>query len=226
MDTDKIRLREVSMSSLKMDIRIRQQVTKSLLARFASCNQGDWRQDVAFEVAFCFKIGFGVSAKDSAADMWLDRSGKQQHDLQERIRSFLKRPITARDPLVDSIFANGLFADVGAVHNHAMYPKHAVLQTIEAECQREIDDMSKVFQSRTAYAILMLRFALPPLIRAQHDLGRAASTAAELVRELLDDTAYGPNDLHTLYVKMDWATILSDMGEYTKAIDIERRVAT
>jgi tetratricopeptide (TPR) repeat protein len=208
-----------------MDFRIRQQVAKSLIARFSGHGQGYWRQEVAFEVAFCLKIGFGVSVNDIEANMWLRRSGKQQNDLQERIRSLLTRPIVTRTPLVDSLFANGLFTDVGILHYHAVNPKHAVLKKVEAECVREITDMSKVFQSGTAYAILMLLLALPPLIRAQHDLSRAVSTAEKLIHELSDDIAYGPNDFHTLHVKTDLAAILGDMGKYTEAIDIERKVA-
>lgn len=92
-------------------------------------------------------------------------------------------------PLVESIFATGHFADVGAVQYHSLDPKHAVLELIEQECKREIADMQKSFPSRTSYALLYLRYALVPLVRARHDFNRAISMAISLIHDLSNDPA-------------------------------------
>jgi hypothetical protein len=75
--------------------------------------QIDFRNKAAFELSFCFKIGFGIEANEERSLHWLDESSSGPLELQKTLE-ILKSWKASKfsNDLVDSLFTDGYLRGV------------------------------------------------------------------------------------------------------------------
>ena len=65
-----------------VDYRVRTQVRKYLEINHSKHQNQPFATNVAFQLAFCCHVGFGVKSNDNTCCVWLDKSDKQPDDLK------------------------------------------------------------------------------------------------------------------------------------------------
>ena len=76
---------------LGADFRVRELVAECLELKASNSSCAPCKQAAAFELAFCYKIGFGVPLDDNKSQSSLKRSGRYPKELEaemSNIRSF------------------------------------------------------------------------------------------------------------------------------------------
>jgi hypothetical protein len=64
------------------DYRVRRQIRDSIENSYFRNQHKPLAADIAFQIAFCYKIGFGVKSDDNECHKWLEKSNKQLDDLK------------------------------------------------------------------------------------------------------------------------------------------------
>jgi hypothetical protein len=64
------------------DYRVRIQIRQSLENSYLNNINQPFATNIAFQVAFCYQIGFGVPSNDVQRCLWLERSLRKQDDLK------------------------------------------------------------------------------------------------------------------------------------------------
>ena len=94
---------------------------------------------IAFQLAFCYQIGFGVKSDDNTCQMWLKKGAKQLDDLKTE-----KAAVQPARWKMGGIPGYDGFVPVDLIHEYRTQGLRAVDQARE-ECERAIDDMAPVF---------------------------------------------------------------------------------
>ena len=66
---------------ISVDYRVRTQVRECLEINYSKNQNQPFAAHIAFQLAFCYHVGFGVKSNDNTCHVWLDRSNKQPEDL-------------------------------------------------------------------------------------------------------------------------------------------------
>jgi hypothetical protein len=64
------------------DYRVRIQIRDELEKKYIRNQNQPSAAHIAFQLAFCYQIGFGVKSDDNASSIWLEKSNKQSEDLE------------------------------------------------------------------------------------------------------------------------------------------------
>ena len=69
---------------MRFDYRVRTQIRECLEINYSLAkNQNQpFAAHIAFQLAFCYHVGFGVGSNGDVCRVWLDKSGKQPDDLK------------------------------------------------------------------------------------------------------------------------------------------------
>ena len=121
---------------MKADYRVRTQIRECLEINFLKHQSQPFAAHIAFQLAFCYQIGFGVKSNDDTCHMWLGKSAKQPDDLRS------EREVV--QPARSKMGGYDEFVSVNLIHEYRTQGLKTLGQARE-ECERVIDDMAPVF---------------------------------------------------------------------------------
>ena len=121
------------------DYRVRTQIRECLENNYFKNQNEPFAAHIAFQLAFCYQIGFGVKSDDNTCNMWLGKSTKQLDDLATE-----KAAVQPARWKMGGIPGYDGFVPVDLIHEYRTQGLRAVDQARE-ECERVIDDMAPVF---------------------------------------------------------------------------------
>ena len=65
-----------------VDYRVRTQIRECLEINYSTNQNQSFAAHIAFQLAFCYHVGFGVKSNDNTCHVWPDKSNKQPEDLR------------------------------------------------------------------------------------------------------------------------------------------------
>ena len=126
---------------MEVDYRVRTQIRECLEINFLKhqLESQPFAAHIAFQLAFCYQIGFGVKSNDDTCHLWLGKSAKQPDDLKSE-----REVVQPARWKVGGIQGYDGFVSVDLIHEYRTQGLKTLGQARE-ECERVIDDMAPVF---------------------------------------------------------------------------------
>ncbi|KAF8534599.1 kinase-like domain-containing protein [Trichophaea hybrida] len=169
--------------------------------------------NLALQVAFCYRIGFGIAADDDHSQIWLERAGKQQGDLEIEMKS-------VRAPYLKNKRIR-MFEDDGRLQKFLLSDEYRSggsgskkLKEAIKETQREVCDMAHVFGD-VHFVPLQLKAILGDLMDEHGDLEDAKALRTHIKDETKN--AYGTNHPEYLNSLLSLARSHKLLGEWEEA---------
>ena len=125
-------------------------------------------EDVAWQLAFCYSIGFGTPMNKQVAIEWLKKTLKTETDLEFMIQTAAFTQKVMRNPKTSLLIQAGYLHQIDLI---ALYSKHQSLGEAENEYRRELADMDQSFGSPVI--ISQLAIILARILVAQNKLDEA-----------------------------------------------------
>ncbi|KAF8534369.1 hypothetical protein BDD12DRAFT_896064 [Trichophaea hybrida] len=100
--------------------------------------------NIALQVAFCYRIGFGIGADDDQTQFWLDRAGKRQYDLEVEKKSV--QQLCWNNRRIRKIIDEGRLQIFDLRHEYRS--RDTGVKTLKAarkETEKEASDMAREF---------------------------------------------------------------------------------
>lgn len=124
---------------MRTHIRVRNYIFKCLGDQAQGDLSEHHRRNAAFQIAFCFKTGFGTPSNGDLVQIWLERAHRCVQDLDEAVK-FAKGTMKGgpfRNGILQMLASDGLLGEtrsiIGCEDNE--------LAIVAAECKREIRDI-------------------------------------------------------------------------------------
>ena len=179
------------------------------------------RSNSAFQLAICYRIGFGGPEDDGNVTEWLGIAGKSLDELQLEVELIHRRDISQEieyknDDVV--MLASGGFFSMLVDSNQEKSDAHEK----ELSLSRELRKMQQVLTPGD-YIMFALQRQLADTLEVQGCYSRARSTLWQALQFLENDEQYGPNHLRTLIVASDVLRVLGLEGDYGKGIELGER---
>ena len=120
---------------ISVDYRVRTQVRECLEINYSKIQNQPFAAHIAFQLAFCYHVGFGVKSNDNTCHVWPDKSDKQPEDLKAEEQAV--QPARWKSGRYEGLVS------VDLIHEY----RTQGLKTLEAreECERLVGDMVRVF---------------------------------------------------------------------------------
>jgi len=67
---------------MEADYRVRTEIRHSLEKNYCRNQNQPFATHIAFQVAFCYQVGFGIKSHENKCHMWLEKSNIQSHNLK------------------------------------------------------------------------------------------------------------------------------------------------
>ena len=135
---------------------------------------GTHRSSAAFQLAFCYKIGFGTPSNERVSQHWLQETVHSAEDLDLRIQ-WAKKTVRRNDwrngNLV-SLIINGILTE------DATWLNTENLEVLEAEYKRELRDMQHIF-GKDSLVVLKLSLHLVQLLEREQKYIQAEMVCRE-----------------------------------------------
>jgi len=100
-------------------------------------NNQPFATNIAFQIAFCFLIGFGIKSDDNACYLWLEKSNKQPNDLKIE-KEAVQQPVSWKSGRLNELVT------VNLVHEYRTWGWNK-LEEARKEYEREVRDMTREF---------------------------------------------------------------------------------
>ncbi|KAL7974937.1 hypothetical protein HDV63DRAFT_131650 [Trichoderma sp. SZMC 28014] len=175
----------------KLDYRVRVHIARCLQGRATgSCDQ--CAKLAAFELAFCYTLGFGVDSNKAEADKWLGQSGLSANELSARLDHLKDLTTADHETLLESgsqSIEHFFFSPEGRYGLEK-------LGSAEAYLAREIHDFERQLGDNH-WQTFQLKADLIHLLSAQGKLSEAIKASEEFRLGTLE--RYG--DSHILHIK-------------------------
>lgn len=173
----------------------------------------------AFELAFCYYIGFGTKSNHQLAQSWAEKAGKDMEDLEDEKDEVIDYDLYP-NPVVNDLRKQhfSMIMDHTNEYRRPDYEVNVVLETL----QREIRDLDEAFESQ-----FMLTTTLRGVL-ANVSLGAGHTEDAERIyRQLVDffeqDPDHGEAHPDTWASQQHLAEILRQSGKLRAAEKLVRR---
>ncbi|CAD6584165.1 MAG: hypothetical protein ASARMPRED_001621 [Alectoria sarmentosa] len=101
------------------------------------------RLNAAFQIAFCFKTGFGTPSNDELSQIWLKRAQRCAQDLDQEVK--LAKGTMSRGTYRNGEFQSLAYSGLLSEEKFIIRPEDDELTIIAADCKREIRDMELAF---------------------------------------------------------------------------------
>jgi tetratricopeptide (TPR) repeat protein len=170
------------------------------------------RSNDAFQIAFCYKTGFGVERSEEQALIWLEKS--ERTDIEDEIE--LARSERGRlywNDRIDSLIGGG---HLTVLDYSTEYRKTKSLEISETEYIREIRDMEKALGEGHTI-VFVLKDILASIYHDSGDFKRSEELRTELWAELDSDSLYGPEHRVTLDALGNLCAELHYQGKHQEA---------
>jgi hypothetical protein len=123
---------------MKVDYRVRIQIIQSLENSYFNNTNQRFAANIAFQVAFCYQIGFGVKSNEIQRCLWLERSFRKPDDL--KIEKDAVRPARWKSKRMREL--NGL-VHIDLIHEYRI----SGLNKLDEACnqyEREVSDTASL----------------------------------------------------------------------------------
>jgi len=124
---------------MRADYRVRVQIRESLENNYNCSQNRPSAAYIAFQLAFCYQIGFGVKSDESTSHTWLEKSNKQPNDLM--IEKEAVRPARIQSERI--IQRNG-HMEVNMIHEYRIWGLNKLREAMKV-CEGEVIDMVRTF---------------------------------------------------------------------------------
>ena len=165
------------------------------------------RLNAAFQIAFCFKTGFGTPSNDESVQIWLKRAQRCTQDLDEAVK-FVKGTMNRgflRNGELQSLAYSGLLRETMSIIRR----EHNELTIVAAECKREVKDMELAFGEHNL-CILELKLNQASILETAGKVKEAEALRIGLLQALRHHP--GPYQL----------TVLAASTSVSKALEVGR----
>ncbi|OCK76319.1 TPR-like protein [Lepidopterella palustris CBS 459.81] len=206
------------------DIRIRRYVADCLETAAVSSSSGGMYsgsvlQNVLFQLALCYEIGFGVRRSREKSVVYLTQSGMTRADLDDQI-SLIKDAGSQNFYFQNSSFRkfrqNGFTLEIDYDRH---YDKHEQLDAQEAEYRQEINDIETVFGSKSPITII-LKSRLSQILNAHGRWTQCEELSIELLSASVE--VFGKENATTIAAMEDLAAVFWNQGRLNDAEKLER----
>jgi len=193
------------------DYRVRIQIKDSLKKKYKS-NQPS-AANIAFQVAFCYHIGFGAKSDDTQRHIWLERSMRQVDDLKVEMEAV--RPVRVTNERIRKL-NNGSFTQVDLIHEYRTCGLN-ILQEAQTVYEREVTDMVQAFGS-----LYFIPLTLNGVIGHLLDELRKFEQSKKLRMRIRDQIATSGVS-HPYYAEsiLNVANSHTKLGEWKEAADLQ-----
>ena len=124
---------------MKADYRVRTQIRECLEDSYFRNQNQPFAAHIAFQLAFCYQIGFGVKSNDNTCHMWLGKSAKQADDLKTENEAV--QPARWKSGRMQG-YEGLVWANL--IHEYRTQGLKNLYQA-RVECERVLGDMARVF---------------------------------------------------------------------------------
>src|SRR5436189_218614 len=101
---------------MEADYRVRTHIRKCLEKSYARSQH----PNIAFQVAFCYQIGFGVKSDESQRDIWLERSNRLLNDLEDEKKAASTRR-SVKNGKVRKLLSEGFLDNFDLVYGYRIW---------------------------------------------------------------------------------------------------------
>jgi hypothetical protein len=138
---------------VEADYRVRKQIKDSLESNYFRNQNQLFATHIAFQLAVCYRIGFGVKSDIHKCHIWLEKSGKQWQDLHMEKEAV--RPTSLKNGRIRE--HNG-FIEVNLIQE---YRQSGLNKLTDAwnECESEVADMAREFGEFYSIPLALYRIA-------------------------------------------------------------------
>ena len=212
---------KIMMALLLTDYRVRQEICTAIAVRMDNTPTTLLRRcepclrRAAFQLALCYKLGFGLPADSEKSADCLARSGRPESDLRDdilKVKQLSGLGFVNLQSRPAKLVDDGIIFVWGFVDGY--FRKSVKLNEVQDYYLREFTDMEKALGDDSDL-VRMLKLILVKIYGLAGDL----KNAERLSRELLQvcTRKFGGIGLDTLYAKQNLGVILLDTGELTEA---------
>jgi len=193
---------------VEADYRVRAQIRDSLEKTYFSNQNQPFATHIAFQVAFCYMIGFGVKSDDNKCHMWLEKSSKYLDDL--KVEKETVRPTAWKNARISCL------TNPDTVKLIEEYRAWGSLKLEEARRQyeREISDMTQEFGQHHCIPIVLCKI-LGDMLDELGDFGKSEVLRMR-IRDATEKTC-GIDHPSTLIGMADLAWTYSIQGRWKEA---------
>jgi len=124
---------------IAVDYRLRAQVIDCLQKNYLRNQNRPVAQHIAFQIAFCYRIGFGVRSDMGKCHLWLHKSSKHTKDLTIAIKSV--QPAIWKNRRKHEL---NVLVQVDLIHEYTAWGLKTLKKALE-EYEREVTDMKREF---------------------------------------------------------------------------------
>ena len=200
---------------LHFDYRVRTQIRECLEINYSRNRDQPFAAHIAFQLAFCYHVGFGIESNNDTCYMWLDKSNKRPDDLEAE-----KKAVQPARWGGGGMPGHDGFVWVDLTHEYRTQGLKTLDQARE-ECERVINDMARVF-GELHFILLNLYATRGNLL---DELGKL-SESKELrmrIREQIEKTN-GINHPYYIQSIMNVARSHEKLGEWREAQQLREEV--
>ena len=204
-------------SLMDVDYRVRKHIFCCLKRQATSYHCKACYDSAAFQVAFCYKIGFGISSSEDQVRYWLGDE-RTLEDL-ERELEIVRNADWSYTEMITKLFDEGY--NVQMDYSGA-YQRAGILEASGAEYVREMRDMERVI-GRLHPVIRRSKSVLADIHFRKDEFERAEILFWEVKVQLEDDPEHGHEDLLTLVATTNLANVLMELAKYEAAEEMYNR---
>jgi len=196
---------------VEVDYLLRTQIRESLEKNFFGNQSQPFAANIAFQVAFCYQIGFGVKANDVQRDIWLVKSQKQLDTLQHEKKA-VRDKHWKNEGMVRLLNERHLH-EINLAHEYRLRGRKE-LEEARKEYEREANDITREF-GELHYISLYLNQIIADLADELQDF-----EGAKALRIYLREQT-GPN--HPNFLQSNFEVLKSHvrLGEWVEAQSLQ-----
>jgi hypothetical protein len=203
------------------DYRVRSQITNCLRAR--ACDSGDKpfceavSRKAAFQLALCYKMGFGIMRDEKESQFWLKFSSRGPKGLDSGI-SLVEREVQFRRSTFQRLWHQG---HMKAMDFAQHYREQRQLHQVDSEYRREIADVEKVL-GELHPVILTLKSILISVMLKERFLEEAEKLSVQVMERSF--RAFGEEHPYSLTSMGNLASTYAHQGRWKEAQLLEMRI--
>ena len=194
---------------------MRKQIRECLEISYSSNQNQPFAAQIAFQLAFCYHIGFGVKSDNNTCHVWLDKSDKQLEDLKAEEKAV--QPVRWKSGRMQG-YEGLVWADL--IHEYRTQGLKTLDQARE-ECERFIGDMAQVFGEHH-FILLELYTTLGDMLVQLGELSKSKALRMR-IREQIEKT-HGINHPYYVWSTMSVAHSHALLGEWMEAQLLQEEV--
>ena len=199
---------------------VRKVIVENLQQKAESSPCATCKANAAFQLAFCYYVGFGIRSDHEMAQHWVNKGERELGDLEEE-----------KDEVVDfCLYSNKRVIELGLdgftmIMDHVSEYRRADYNlTIVTNAYRgEIVDLERAFEN-DLLVTMTLRATLANILVGVGDLQEAEALYRELVKFYLASDEHGARHSSTLRSWMNLGHIIQEQGRLKEAGQIFREV--